>query len=323
MGSSPRMRGKRECGRLYRPHPGLIPAHAGKTDVSQSLRRAARAHPRACGENLSGRDAGCHDDGSSPRMRGKLRGSVATALRGGLIPAHAGKTVHLDVEGQRRGAHPRACGENCPSGVQATSVAGSSPRMRGKLPIIVRALLATGLIPAHAGKTPGLCPARFLPGAHPRACGENGAENSDKDVVTGSSPRMRGKLERWHDAGQEPGLIPAHAGKTTPYHDRIPRRPAHPRACGENFWQDCPRVGQGGSSPRMRGKHHRGATIRTDGGLIPAHAGKTATAKDRATDALAHPRACGENIPTRSPARPAGGSSPRMRGKRAVGASLT
>ena len=50
--------------------------------------------------------------------------------------------------------------------------------------------------------------------AHPRVCGENAAENSDKDVVTGSSPRVRGKLAVLPEQLDRPGLIPACAGKT-------------------------------------------------------------------------------------------------------------
>ena len=50
-GSSPRVRGKRVA-RARRVADGrLIPACAGKTRLSPSMRSAARAHPRVCGEN--------------------------------------------------------------------------------------------------------------------------------------------------------------------------------------------------------------------------------------------------------------------------------
>ena len=71
-GSSPRLRGKRlgrcrhGCGR------GLIPACAGKTSVSSRVSLSSRAHPRVCGENTSRRHGRPHDEGSSPRVRGKL-----------------------------------------------------------------------------------------------------------------------------------------------------------------------------------------------------------------------------------------------------------
>ena len=71
------------------------------------------------------------------------------------------------------GAHPRACGENTWVSHMVTSLAGSSPRMRGKHNAALRALATPGLIPAHAGKT--VCSAfwQVSSKAHPRACGEN------------------------------------------------------------------------------------------------------------------------------------------------------
>ena len=73
---------------------------------------------------------------------------------------------------------------------------------------------AIGLIPAHAGKTQlaQVLGGRFR--AHPRACGENEQAASPARLLVGSSPRMRGKRERRRRPGREPGLIPAHAGKT-------------------------------------------------------------------------------------------------------------
>ena len=50
-GSSPRMRGKLVIPDFYAPAVGLIPAHAGKTYSEAFAQGAARAHPRACGEN--------------------------------------------------------------------------------------------------------------------------------------------------------------------------------------------------------------------------------------------------------------------------------
>ena len=50
-----------------------------------------------------------------------------------------------------------------------------------------------------------------------------------------------------------------------------------------------------GSSPRMRGKLWNVTQITGFGGLIPAHAGKTLSFLDAYSEALAHPRACGEN----------------------------
>ena len=80
-----------------------------------------------------------------------------------------------------------------------------------------------------------------------------------------------------HESIQTTGLIPAHAGKTTPRNCPAWRARAHPRSRGEN---DLIRVAgylSVGSSPLTRGKRggvpFGGVGLR----LIPAHAGKTAS----------------------------------------------
>ena len=50
-------------------------------------------------------------------------------------------------------AHPRVCGENQGESSAAKVHAGSSPRVRGKLPAESVDIVAEGLIPACAGKT--------------------------------------------------------------------------------------------------------------------------------------------------------------------------
>ena len=172
--------------------------------------------------------------GSSPRMRGKPTRDEDGNTHVGLIPAHAGKTFTLNIPLEVKRAHPRACGENNTKRCKSWSATGSSPRMRGKRLLTSSMRRLAGLIPAHAGKTMEGEEEILPPRAHPRACGENAAENSDKDVVTGSSPRMRGKREQTAGVQAVAGLIPAHAGKTGRRRNNSRAWWAHPRACGEN-----------------------------------------------------------------------------------------
>ena len=91
-GSSPLTRGKPQLQTARRDRRGLIPAHAGKTDVTRARCCAIGAHPRSRGENAGLHVVGELGQGSSPLTRGK---PVKLLLRGaghGLIPAHAGKT---------------------------------------------------------------------------------------------------------------------------------------------------------------------------------------------------------------------------------------
>ena len=131
-----------------------------------------------------------------------------------LIPARAGKTGPLPSEGMELEAHPRAGGENLKCGCLGVAVLGSSPRGRGKPRGVYRRPECLGLIPARAGKTDEGCRTQGARRAHPRAGGENSPETSDKDVVTGSSPRGRGKHTTLTGWVTSVGLIPARAGKT-------------------------------------------------------------------------------------------------------------
>ena len=131
-GSSPRVRGKRLVTRGSRRRCGLIPACAGKTvEILMSL-YPMRAHPRVCGENLGVNTDGEHYEGSSPRVRGKLRPRGIACSPMGLIPACAGKTPDRTRETQDPEAHPRVCGENASPGIVKRRSRGSSPRVRGK-----------------------------------------------------------------------------------------------------------------------------------------------------------------------------------------------
>ena len=92
VGSSPRVRGKRQQGRHRRPAPRLIPACAGKTATGNAYIKVERAHPRVCGENTIWAAPLVPKTGSSPRVRGKHFKQARYCRCHGLIPACAGKT---------------------------------------------------------------------------------------------------------------------------------------------------------------------------------------------------------------------------------------
>ena len=152
-----------------------------------------------------------------------------------------------------------------------------------------------GLIPAHAGKTPHLDSRRPVPRAHPRSRGENVDLSRDRRRTPGSSPLTRGKRRSPVHRDLRVGLIPAHAGKTLGRRPTTQARRAHPRSRGENRARPgCPSTGAG-SSPLTRGKHPDDGADRGGLGLIPAHAGKTATRRRTKSPQRAHPRSRGEN----------------------------
>ena len=208
-----------------------------------------------CGENCHLTRLVAQATGSSPRVRGKPTEADYLELVGGLIPACAGKTDRQTRCRATCWAHPRVCGENRGRRRDLFAAAGSSPRVRGKLRLVSHVGGARRLIPACAGKTLASLAAQGCKGAHPRVCGENARLRSRWVRPPGSSPRVRGKLNREMYGDIILGLIPACAGKTTGFRADRPAAWAHPRVCGENCWAGGIATMMRGSSPRVRGKH--------------------------------------------------------------------
>ena len=171
------------------------------------------------------------------------------------------------------------------------------------------------LIPAHAGKTLSRESLSSGTKAHPRSRGENAGDRPSTARPRGSSPLTRGKRYRNRSPGKIPRLIPAHAGKTSTSDAMVPTTPAHPRSHGENGVRIAPKPDHTGSSPLTRGKLTRSPRRTKPGGLIPAHAGKTAGVNTRHWYSAAHPRSRGENHRLAAGIEDAGGSSPLTRGK--------
>ncbi len=153
-----------------------------------------------------------------------------------------------------------------------------------------------------------------LVGAHPRACGEHARSLRNGKNWLGSSPRMRGALREAPCKNLPPGLIPAHAGSTVSSLCSRFLAWAHPRACGEHVKFPTTVIKVSGSSPRMRGARIFAIRAILRQGLIPAHAGSTASLGHCGPNVGAHPRACGEHRRTFTGGHDKQGSSPRMRG---------
>ena len=132
LGSSPLTRGKLKRSTQERRARGLIPAHAGKTPNPSWRTLPSWAHPRSCGENLPTVNACPTASGSSPLTQGKHIHGWFVLTSCGLIPAHAGKTLHVPAHRSASKAHPRSRGENMTQAAPGDLVCGSSPRTRGK-----------------------------------------------------------------------------------------------------------------------------------------------------------------------------------------------
>ena len=194
--------------------PRAHPRVCGENAFSPDKAILTAAHPRVCGENELLQERWARARGSSPRVRGKRVGNRCVSTWKGLIPACAGKTVCSAFSLVSSKAHPRVCGENRRPWHLVLVTRGSSPRVRGKRLSRSFRGQARGLIPACAGKT-CLRSSRLSPAAaHPRVCGENSLRQLCDSSLSGSSPRVRGKLSGDGKQRASRRLIPACAGKT-------------------------------------------------------------------------------------------------------------
>ena len=193
--------------------------------------------------------------GSSPRVRGKRRRMSALSGCPRIIPARAGQTRSRRAGSRCRPDHPRACGANCATYLASTPGVGSSPRVRGKHGSEYRPPSSPRIIPARAGQTPAERRKTVSSPDHPRACGANSLPRFITPPASGSSPRVRGKLDGAHTVGPLPRIIPARAGQTRGDLETNAHITDHPRACGANVRSGSTGWATIGSSPRVRGKH--------------------------------------------------------------------
>ena len=175
--------------------------------------------------------------------------------------------------------------------------------------------MSRGIIPAGAGKSEDGDGVDIRPWDHPRGCGEKPEGDAGLVWVSGSSPRVRGKVGLSRSPRSTFGIIPAGAGKS--FFAILPGRidGDHPRGCGEKAARRTSARSSIGSSPRVRGKASSSDGCRTSRGIIPAGAGKSMASSCLRRGGWDHPRGCGEKRAGSPRARGGRGSSPRVRGK--------
>ena len=310
---------------------GSSPLTRGKRWLCHFSMRKQVAHPRSRGENWPHADGNFWSSGSSPLTRGKLNLDMWAAVRDGLIPAHAGKTVSIRCHASASPAHPRSRGENPATLRRPHWGGGSSPLTRGKHVNGELGPHVGGLIPAHAGKTARRSSPSTPGQAHPRSRGENHVARGRPIDGEGSSPLTRGKhgnVQVYPRAGvahprsrgensrvrcsraSHGGSSPLARGKPC-----VVCVWAHPRSRGENASSCGMAKCIPGSSPLARGKRDRAGDVRPEIGLIPARAGKTIQKAPNVSASRAHPRSRGENLSNSSHMLILQGSSPLARGK--------
>ena len=212
--SPPRMRGKvwlhQKPGRV----PGITPAYAGKSPPAKRKNPAIWDHPRVCGEKIPSSLNWPMFLGSPPRVRGKADSANLHQPKPGITPAYAGKSTGLCEHSRQEQDHPRVCGEKSAASIWAICARGSPPRMRGKAFRDRQVNGFDGITPAYAGKRLLHTSGDIRGWDHPRVCGEKTGAPWRWLMVTGSPPRMRGKVHRGQHQDPRSGITPAYAGKS-------------------------------------------------------------------------------------------------------------
>ena len=288
------MRGKALVQCASSSPPGITPAYAGKSRGQSRNCTNTEDHPRVCGEKAKAFYMKPLEEGSPPRMRGKVPAGLCQIIGFGITPAYAGKScTELTVKGEVKD-HPRVCGEKHTKGQTRPRVAGSPPRMRGKEKSPKKPVMARGITPAYAGKSrAGVCIVGDF-GDHPRVCGEKDTNQITLTRGQGSPPRMRGKVKLRPSPAGGGRITPAYAGKRHTTTGTACRQWDHPRVCGEKDGLNLILLGITGSPPRMRGKGWLMITFTVRNGITPAYAGKSTTPRRQAPTLGDHPRVCGE-----------------------------
>ena len=197
----------------------------------------------------------------------------------------------------------------------------SSPQVRGRLRDLHQLVPLPGLIPAGAGQHAGR--RRVL-------------------TIPGSSPQVRGSLGVLGVAVGRERLVPAGAGQTSVCPFLLLLSGAHPRRLGRldhpHRWRpvtglipaggadrlsSAMRSASQGSSPQVRGRLNRVSLTTQLSGLIPAGAGQTPHPSTCASSAWAHPRRCGADAGGLSQEPYWRGSSPQVRGRPPIMATIS
>ena len=249
-----------------------------------------------CGEHFVIGYKGMLKLGSSPHVRGALgdRGQSQSRARD----------------------HPRMCGEHPGLSRLFRRSSGSSPHVRGAPTAHPANTRPAGIIPACAGSTTIRRSWSDSNRDHPRMCGEHAVPPEPPPRRLGSSPHVRGALEKSVLADVQTGIIPACAGSTNGSGRLSFRMRDHPRMCGEHGQGRLVASADVGSSPHVRGALTLLPTALKPAGIIPACAGSTAVKSEASSHPGDHPRMCGEHdMPTFDICVPKG-SSPHVRGAR-------
>ena len=296
-GSSSHTRGTRLLAHQRRKVGRFIPAYAGNAWARPSPWTPSTVHPRMRGGRTPFLPYSSPSSGSSPHARGTLPIDGAVHPDKRFIPACAGNAKGLPRASCPRSVHPRMCGERVNGPNKLARIPGSSPHVRGTLSRLPEETDEGRFIPACAGNASSPQLMTQWPPVHPRMCGERVVPGGNHDMLSGSSPHVRGTLLKRQPRPHPVRFIPACAGNAAWVQCSPSGTSVHPRMCGERVELADTEPVKVGSSPHVRGTplaaNRQAGSIR----FIPACAGNARWRHSLASRPSVHPRMRGERRP--------------------------
>ena len=187
-------------------------------------------------------------------MQGEPRPDSGVVTNRRIIPACAGRTIVIDVDGQSNSDHPCVCRENEHATSTMTAILGSSLRVQGEQTRSHRPPVGPRIIPACAGRTLGVIDQPIPDSDHPCVCRENPRRAGLCEGKRGSSLRVQGEHSKGYLHALSRRIIPACAGRTATAAWQGIANADHPCVCRENLAQSLENYPQPGSSLRVQGE---------------------------------------------------------------------
>ena len=190
-------------------------------------------YPRRCGEQDRRWPTQLKTSGLSPQVRGTGINAERFAQLQRFIPAGAGNRASHSPILRSHPVYPRRCGEQLLILLQASTLSGLSPQVRGTGRHEARKQRLWRFIPAGAGNRPPGSPPRHPRPVYPRRCGEQPSVRRYKIAPSGLSPQVRGTASARKPPPTKWRFIPAGAGNRPPGARKPGSRTVYPRRCGE------------------------------------------------------------------------------------------
>ncbi len=152
-GSPPRVWGRPDCAPAVGGRWRFTPTRVGKTNAWRAYPVRIGVHPHACGEDWAASAAAYAKNGSPPRVWGRPSADSANTGSAWFTPTRVGKTPARRATGARSTVHPHACGEDAALVSSSTRMAGSPPRVWGRLVGVDTDSTDQRFTPTRVGKT--------------------------------------------------------------------------------------------------------------------------------------------------------------------------